>query len=148
MEADEERDDADDTEAAVDETPPGWNAAYWSGDEGQRNYTGTGDDAELEYPLVADGVNERTDEGDGDDEVGEGEPIGSVSHEWVGAVGVDDAVVNAAEPCVEGGFAEEWCRTHMEDLIQDCGFAFEREGSDAAEDQSNDEEDEPEADAA
>ena len=72
VEADEERDDADDTEAAVDEAPVGRYPPDGSGNEGERNYTGTGDDTELQYPLVADGVDERTDEGDGDDEMGEG----------------------------------------------------------------------------
>jgi len=57
--------------------------------------------------------------------------------------------VNAAEPCVQGGFAGGWlCRTDMEDPIQDCGFALEREGGDTAEDESDDEEYEPESDAA
>ena len=55
--------------------------------------------------LLRTGSIERADEGDGDDEVGEGKPVGAVGHEGVVAVGVDDAFVDAAEPGVEGGFA-------------------------------------------
>jgi len=149
VEADEERDDADHAEAAIDETPVRRYAADGSGDESKGDDTCAGYQAELEYPLIADGIYERTDESDGDDEVGEGEPIGAVGHERIRLVGVDDAVVNAAEPCVQGGFAGGWlCRTYMKDLIQDCGLALEREGGDAAEDESNDEEYEPESDPA
>jgi len=55
--------------------------------------------------------------------------------------------VNAAEPGVKGWFAGRWRRrTHMEDLVEDCGLALQREGGDAAQDQSDDEEDEPETD--
>jgi len=147
VEADEERDCPEDAKAAVDEAPVGLYAPDWPGDEGERNDAGTGDDAELEYPFVSDGIDQRTDEGDGDDEMSECQPVSSVGHEGVGLVGTDDAVVNAAEPGVKGWFAGRWRRrTHMEDLIEDCGFALQREGGDAAQDQSDDEEDEPETD--
>jgi len=72
VEADEERDDADDTEAAVDEAPVGRYPPDGSGDEGEREHSDAGDDTELQYPLVADRVDEWADEGDGNDEVGEG----------------------------------------------------------------------------
>jgi hypothetical protein len=48
------------------------------GDEGERDDSGAGDVAELEYPPVADGVDEGTDEGNGDrsQEWRAGSPVG------------------------------------------------------------------------
>lgn len=56
VEADEKWDDPKDSEAAVDETPGERNASEWPSDEGEWNDSDAGDYAELEHPLVADGV--------------------------------------------------------------------------------------------
>ena len=140
-EADEERDHADYAEAAVDEAPVGRDSADGTGDQGERNDSDAGDDAELQDPFVADWIDEPAKEGDGDDQVSEGWPVGAVRHEWVGLVRMDDTLMDAAEPGVEGGFAVEWgCGCDVEDLVEECGFAFEGEGCDAADHQPNDEE--------
>jgi hypothetical protein len=149
VETDEERDDADEPKAAVDETPVWRDVADGSGDESEGDDAGTGNNAELEYPLVADWVDEGTDERDGNDEVGESEPVRSIGHEAVGPVGLDDSIVNAAEPGIEGEFAGGW--RHWGDSeypVQEGGFGLEGKGSDATEDESNNEEDEPDADTA
>jgi hypothetical protein len=149
VEADEERDDADDAEAAVDETPVWRNAANGSGNEGEGDDSSAGDDAELEYPPVAERVDERTDERNGNDEVGEGQPVRAIGHEGVSLVGLHDAIVNAAEPGMKGGLAGGWGHWgDVEDSVQGGGFGLERKGSDAAEGQSGYEQDEPEADSA
>jgi len=105
VEADEEGDDAENSEGAVDETPVRRYSTDGARNKGQRNDASAGDDAELEYPLVADGVDEGTNEGDGDDKVGESEPVGAVGHKGVGPVGTDNAFVDAAKPGVKGGLA-------------------------------------------
>ena len=134
VEADEERNGTQNAEAAVDETPIRRYAADRSGDEGERNDPGTGDDAELEYPLVADSVDERTDEGYCDGEVSESQPVCTVGHEWIGLVCVNDAVVDAAQPAMQRGLSGGWRRTDAEDLVQDRCLAFEWEGRDSAKD--------------
>ena len=71
------------------------------------------------------------------------------THEGVGLVRVDDAFMHTAKPGVEGRFANWWdggC--DLNDLIEECGFAFDGEGCNAAEDESDDEENQPEADSA
>ena len=83
IEADEKRNGSEDTEAAVDETPGEGNASDGTGDQGERNDRDAGDQAELENPLVADGVAQRAEEGNGKDKVREGEPVGSVGEERV-----------------------------------------------------------------
>lgn len=135
MEADKEGDDAEDSEAAIDQTPVWRYTADWPSDEREGDYAGAGDYAELEYPFIPDGVNERTYKSDGDDDMGEGEPVSSIGHERVRLVGVDNTVVDAAEPCMERGLAGR-CRYrgHMEDAVECGSLAFEREGRDAAED--------------
>lgn len=149
VEADQKRDNANDSEAAVDETPIRGYTPDGSCNEGEGHYPGAGNDSELEDPLVADGIDERPDESYGDDEVGEGEPVSTVGHEWVGLVGVDDAIVDPAKPGVEGGFAAGWRdRGHVEDPVEDRGLVLKGKRRDAAEDQSDNEEDQPEANAA
>ena len=67
VETDEKGDGSEDAEAAVDETPGEGDASEWSGDESERNDCDAGDDAELKDPLVADGVAQGAEEGDGED---------------------------------------------------------------------------------
>lgn len=140
VEADEKGDGSEDSEAAVDETPGEGNAAKRAGEEGEGNDSDAGDDAELENPLVADGVAQWAEEGDGEDKVREGQPVGSVGKEWVvDAVGVE-CRVNPVKP---EDHAAGQHRISANKFSQPAGFLFEREGGDAAEDQSGDEERKP-----
>jgi hypothetical protein len=69
--------------------------------------------------------------------VREGQPVGSVGEEWVvDAVGVE-CCVNLVEPKCDVVGQQ---RIPPSKISQPCGFLFEREGGDAAEDQSGDEE--------
>lgn len=145
-EAEEERDDADDAEAAVDCAPVGRNSADGAGDEGEWNDSDAGDDSELKNPLVAHGIAERAEKRDGDDEMSEGQPVRAVGHEGIVAVGIDDSVVNAAKPGMEGGFAgRRGRRGNMKDAVEHAGFALQREGGEAAQHQADDEERQPDA---
>ena len=144
MEADEERDDSHYAEGAVNQAPVGWYSADRAGDEGEGDDSDAGDDAELDDPLVTDGVDEWTEEGNRDNDMGEGQPVGAVGHKGIGLIGVNDPVVYASQPGVQGGFAR-WRRSrgHVEEAIENVRFVFQRKGSDAAEDQPNDEENKP-----
>lgn len=55
-EADEERNDAEDAEAAVDQAPVRGYAPDGSGDEGERDDARAGDDSELKNPFIGDGI--------------------------------------------------------------------------------------------
>jgi hypothetical protein len=124
-EADEERDSSKDAEAAVDETPERRDAAERSGDEGEGKDAGAGDYAELKHPFVADRVAQWAEEDDGQDEVGEGEPVGSISEEGVAKAGVAEGVVDSCDP------KDDWVgkdRVGVEVGCEPTGFTFEREG--------------------
>ena len=83
---DQERNSAEDAEAAIDEAPRHGDASDRSGDEGKRDHAGARDQTKLDNPLVADGVNIGTDERDGDDNVRERQPVGAVRQERVARV--------------------------------------------------------------
>ena len=141
-EADEKGDGSEDAEAAVDETPGEGNASERAGDEGEGNDCDAGDDAELKDPLVADGVAQGAEEGNGEDKVREGQPVGSVGEERVVEAGVEESGVNPFKP--ECNVAGQH-RISLNKISQPAGFLFEREGGDAAENQSGDEERKPDA---
>ena len=148
-EADEEWNDAENAEAAVDQAPVRGYAPDRSGDKGEGNDAGAGDDSELEYPLVADWVDERSDEGDGDDEMRKREPVGAVGHEGVGPVGLHDAGVNPSKPGMKHRLTRgHGQRRYVEDPVEESSFVLEREGGHAADHKSHDEEDKPESYAA
>ena len=63
--------------------PPERDVADRAADQRERDDPGTGDHAELDDPDVADRVAVGPVEGDGDDQVGEGQPVGAVQHEGV-----------------------------------------------------------------
>jgi hypothetical protein len=98
VEADEEGDGSEDTEAAIDETPGERDATELTSDECERDDGNAGDDAELDHPLVADGIAQRAEEGDGEDEVREGEPVCAVGEEGVAETGFLQCVVDLIDP--------------------------------------------------
>jgi hypothetical protein len=93
VETDEKRDGSEDAKAAVDETPAQGDASELARDKGEGNDCDAGDDAELEDPLVADGIAPGAEEGNGKDKVREAKPVGSIGEKWViDAVGVERCV--------------------------------------------------------
>ena len=97
-EADEKGNDSEYAKAAVNETPERGNAAEWTGDESQGNDGDAGDHAKLKYPLVADRIKEGPEEGDGEHEVGEGQPVRTVGEERVVDAVVVERSVDPVEP--------------------------------------------------
>lgn len=136
VEADEERDGPEDPEAAVDKTPGQGDASELARDKGEGNDRDAGDDTELEHPLVADGVAYGAEESNGKDKVREAQPVGSIGEKWVvDAVSVDCRVNLVKPECDVIGKH----RILSSNFSQPSSFLIEREGGDAAEDQSSDE---------
>ena len=75
----------------------------------------------------------------------EGEPVGSVSQERVVEVGVEESGVNSCDPNGDGVRKNGM---GLEDVCQPVGFLLERKGGEAAEDEADEKEREPEADRA
>ena len=94
----DEWDRTEGAKAAIDETPAERDAADWSGNEGEWDYAGTSDEAEGDDPLVADGLDVRTDECNRKDEVCEGQPISAISKEGVLSVCDVKCSVDALDP--------------------------------------------------
>ena len=138
-----ERDDADDSEGAIEEAPPEGDAADTAKDEGVGNDEKAGDDAEIDNPEVADGIAERADKSDGDDEMAEGEPVGAVEKEGIAGVAIEDAGVDGLDPFADCGRELE----AMDKAMEEIQLADERDGGGAADDEADDDDGEPEADA-
>src|SRR5579871_4738932 len=146
--AEEQRDRAKDAEAGVDTTPVERNATNGPGDEGERDNARAGDESEMQDPFIADGVDQRSDKSDGDDQMPEGQPVSSVGHERIVAVGDGDAFVNAAQPGLESGFTAGGRRwSYVEDAVEHSRFALKRECGETAQHKADDEECHPDADA-
>lgn len=147
VKADEERDGSEDAEAGVDEAPCKRNAADGAGDEGEWKDADTSDHSELEHPLVAHGIDPGAEERYGENKVGEGEPVCAVGKAGIADAGVGDGCVYAGDPGEEGGGVLREVETCCE--VEEVGcFRLEREGGDAAEDEADHEDCEPEADGA
>lgn len=144
-ETDEEWDHAEDAEAAVDHPPVERDAADWASNQCERDDSGAGDYAKGQDSFVTDRVDERSDERYRDDEMSEGEPVSSIGHEGVAAVGLDDAVMDSPEPGLKCGFAGSGNCRYVGDAVQQRRLAFQREGGDATEDEADDEQRNPDA---
>ncbi len=96
----------------------------------------------MDDELVLDRVSVGADEGSGDGEVAEGEPVGSVGDKRVVLVVVLEAGLDGAEP---GG---EVTVALAEPLDEQVDLPGEREGSDSADDYAEDEPSEEDSDSA
>ena len=94
----EKRDGSEDAETAVDQTPERRDATERPGDQSEWNDRDAGDYAELENPLVADGVAQWADERDCNNEMGEGEPVGSIGKQWVAKAVIAEGVMDFCNP--------------------------------------------------
>jgi hypothetical protein len=57
-----------------------------------------GDEAEVDDPFVANGIDPGANKHNGYDEVSEGQPVGAVGEEWVVSVGGRDSFVHLVQP--------------------------------------------------
>ncbi len=141
--ADEEGHGSEDAEAAVHEPPEGWDAAERTRDQRQRQDADARENAELENPLIADGVGERAEEGDGEDQVREGEPVGAIGEEGRAQALLGERDVDAIDPGDDWG-RQKW--VGCEQAGEERSLIQQREGSDAGEDEAGDEDAKPDAD--
>lgn len=77
--------------------------------------------------------------------MGEAEPVGSVGEEGVVEVGVENGGVNSCDPISDGVGKDGM---GIEEGCQPGGFLLESEGGDAAEDEADEEDREPEPDGS
>ena len=96
--ANDQRDRAKYTETAIDKPPENRNAANRPGDKGEEDNGDAGDDAELKHPLVAKRVSQGTEESNGEDEMGEGEPVGAVGEEGIAEAGIAEGATDLRDP--------------------------------------------------
>ena len=94
----QEGDRAEDSKAAVDQSPWEWNAAYVTSDESEWNDSGTSDQAKGDDPLIADRVAVGADEEKREYEMGECEPIGTIRQEGIARIGVGERVKDDRDP--------------------------------------------------
>lgn len=144
---DEQAEAAEDAEATVDETPVEGDAAHRAGDERKQRDASAGEEPPGDDPAVADGVEVRADEGQSDDQVGEGEPVGAVGEEWVTRVGVGEGLFDEDEPAVEGGCVVGEVKMSG-DTDGEGEFVLERKGRDAADDKADYHDGQPDPDEA
>ncbi len=147
--AEKKRNAAEDAKAAIDETPRKWNAADGAGNERERDDSGARDEAEVEEPAVADGIAIWSDEGDGDNEMCEGEPVCAVGEEGILAIRDGLRGVDTIDP---GEQVDRFCEglegVRLQEAEKPVKFGFEGEGRYTTEDEANDERGEPDADGA
>jgi len=98
LSAEQKRYPSEDAETAINEPPRHRNPAYISGNEGERDHTGTGNETEGDHPLVADRIPIRTNEGNRNHQVGERQPICTIRKEWVMLVCNRHRIVDACDP--------------------------------------------------
>ena len=82
----EKDDKTTDAEECVDDSPEKWNAANRPKDNGERQDGYAGSDSVANDPGVTNWITDGHDEGNGNDEVPEGEPVVPISEEWVAIV--------------------------------------------------------------
>ena len=85
--AEPKRNQPEEAEGSVDQSPTKRDLADWSHDKWEDNYHRTGDHSKLDQPGVSDWVAISPYECDSYNQMGKGQPVGSISHEWVIGVG-------------------------------------------------------------
>ena len=145
-EAVEEGEGAKDAEGGIDDAPVEGDAANGAAEESVGEDKEAGDEAGVEDPDIADGIDEGAEEKDRDDDVGEGEPIGAVGVPRVALAGLVEAVADGEEPVVEAIGDVRRCEVlDATPAAEEVQLPLQREGGDAAGDQREDEKAEDEA---
>lgn len=146
--ANQEWNASEDAEAAVHQSPGEWDTADGAGDEGKRNDARARNQPEGDEPIVAHRIYKWTNEGDRNDEVSEGEPIGAVRKKGIGSVHRLHSLVNAFDPREQAcghGDGPQAVRLNQGEKALELGL--ERKRRNAAQDQAGYEYDEPDTNA-
>lgn len=117
-------------------------------DKRERENSGARDQAEGDHPSIADGIDVWTDERDGDDEMSKRKPIGAVCEEGVASICHTEPLVNSLDPRQQmNGLSNRPYRDAIKKGHERTEFGLEWKGRDAAQQQSDDEQSEPESNA-
>lgn len=136
------------SKAAINETPGKRDAPDRAGDESKGDNSGTGNQAERDHPLIANGIDVGANECDGDDEVSKCEPIGAVGEERIAAIGSRDAFIDAFDPGENlGEFGNRSKPPRAKEGNKPTELRLEGEGCNATENEADDEDSQPEANA-
>ena len=87
-------------EASI-QSPTKRDLADWSHDKRKDNYHRTGDHSKLDHPGVSDWVAISPYECDSYNQMGKGQPVGPISHEWIIGVGLNETLLNFEQPPAE-----------------------------------------------
>ena len=101
--AQQKRYNAEDSETTIDEPPGDGDASDMPSDEGQRDNTSAGDQAEGDDPLVTNRVDKRANECNGNDKMSKREPVSAVGKEGIMGVRCTESLVNAFDPRKQAG---------------------------------------------
>ena len=71
------------SETRIDEAPCDWDAADMSSNEGERDHTPAGNQAEGDDPLVTNGVDEWAEECNGNNKMSKREPVSPIGKEGI-----------------------------------------------------------------
>jgi hypothetical protein len=135
-EAEEKRNSAEDSEAAIDKPPRQRDATDRAGDQGKRKDRDAGDYAKLKHPFITDRIAQRAEKDDSQHKMREGEPIGSVSEE-----GIEDACVAEGTVHLHDPNDDRLGKDGMvgQEVREPACLSFEREGGEAAKSEAEDE---------
>jgi len=104
----------------------------------KRNDERASNHSELDDPNVFDGVAQRPNKHDCNDEVSERQPVRAIADEGIFGVARDDAVANFSEPAKQARLFQVGTVGRAYDSGQQVDFGFQRDGRYAADDQSKD----------
>src|SRR5712691_9648194 len=90
----EKRNCAKNREAAVDQCPKKWDAANWSANQREGDYSSARDKPDMQNRAVSDRVDERKNEETCDDEMAEGKPVRRITKEWKSRIRLQNSRVN------------------------------------------------------
>ena len=131
---------AKNAEGTIDQSPVEWDVAQWAADQGEGNHGETREDSCIKGPATGAGGDERANKKEGDHDVCKGQPVGSVCQPRVCCIGVFQAAPDRHDPKGKAAVSV-WGlrRSCTEGIGEDAQFKKEREGRDAADDESHDE---------
>lgn len=138
-----------DSETTVDQAPEYGYAADLTRNQSERNDAGAGDQAKRDDPSVANRIEKWSDERNRDHEVRKGKPVSTVGKKRVTGVRGIERFTNSLNPRKQVDRFGDWPhRTGIQRGIEPAEFSLKRKCGDAAQNQPDDENGEPYANAA
>ena len=130
----------DDAERAIDQSPKQRNTADGTANKRGRDDQDTGNHTEFDDPDIFYRIAQRPDKGNGNGNMGKGQPIGAVRNKRIGSIGLRKTFVYVGDPIGKGWEKTFHKSAGAEPLIQKAGLPLQRKSSQAAQNKGNDEE--------